>query len=1305
MATRYEVRTFEDIVDAILEELGETRSNTKMLSRIKRDVNAIYIHEVVPYENWTWLKKRFEVQTEPYFSTGTATCTSNSVTVTLTESPAKSYKGYYFATDGHSEHYRIAQHTANSSTVTLESPYTGSTDDELTFKIWTDNVPLPPDVTQTVEVSHAYQSNPLEARGPQEFERVVAQAPRASYRPRIYSTGEKVQPDRYESISSLPASATRSSSGRIRTVKFASSLGVDQDSALLRPGDKIEVSSSSSYNYNVESVVVELSTTTNTNDTIKYIAEENLTESSTADTAIVVKLAPQDAKLFEYRPLFYYPSICDSRTTLRVQALLEPVPLEEDEDEPLIPLSDRIVLVYGALSRGWVKARDQETALDNERKFERKLAKMAGRIEDSLDKPRITISSEYRRAKYKKGRGYSVPLTEDFVGGSGSASEVSGTANRAAVFNSEGKLAADSNISTTELGYLDNVSSNIQTQLDAKLGSQGTSTDNALVRWNGTTGNALQDSALSISDAGVASLTGSLAVDNLKLDGNSITSTDANGNINLTPNGTGLVVAANAKVSNLSTGVVHADADGDLTSSAIVNADVDAAAAIAYSKLNLATSIVNADVAAAAAIARSKLGTGTADHVVINAGDGTFSSEAALAISRGGTGQATATAAFDALAPTTTAGDLIVHNGTDNIRFPVSSTDGQVIVADSTQTAKIKWAPAPSGNINWIPAVDRDGESSTFNWNEYVDAASTSPADGTGEASAPDIAITRTTVANEIIRGSGSFKIAKPASNQQGEGVSCAFTIDQGYYENPKVQTIKLRYQTSADFDYGSGTAADPSDIVVYVYDVTNATLIQPDVYQLDGSGEYVGQFQPSSTSGSYRLILHIAGTNASAWDFFFDDVEVGPSPVAHGVPGTDWQSYTPTGSWVANTTYTGKYRRVGDSLELDVYLLLGGAPTAAALTVNLPSGVTIDTTKLSSGGAALSTLLGSGVIRDEGTASYSAVAVYSSTTAVSIRYLDDAAAGVQHANDVTATTPITFASSDKIHFRVSVPVLGWGSSSQMSHDASTRIIALRASGNPASAASGNPIIFPTVDYDDIGGYSTSTGEYTAKVKGTYRIHGRLVSANASVNVYAYVDGVQSIGLGRTDAGGEITYTGSVRVNAGQVITIRPDGTLDADVNSTLHIERISGPAVITASEVVSFAANSSATAISSSATTVVYSAEDHDTHGAYDTSTGVFTAPVPGYYVFSAGIFTTATYAASDAVGIEFYKNNATIMYRRIHRATGNSTITATLTSPPIKLLAGETIRVRVDSAGTSPAISASSTANFFGGHKVGGV
>ncbi|MFV1174463.1 hypothetical protein QMK93_29155, partial [Klebsiella pneumoniae] len=61
-----------------------------------------------------------------------------------------------------------------------------------------------------------------------------------------------------------------------------------------------------------------------------------------------------------------------------------------------------------------------------------------------------------------------------------------------------------------------------------------------------------------------------------------------------------------------------------------------------------------------------------------------------VAISQGGTGQSDKTSAFDALAPNTTKGDMIVYTGTDNVRLPVG-TDGQILIADSTTTEGVKW--------------------------------------------------------------------------------------------------------------------------------------------------------------------------------------------------------------------------------------------------------------------------------------------------------------------------------------------------------------------------------------------------------------------------------------------------------------------------------------------------------------------------------------------------------------------------------------------------------------------------------------
>lgn len=85
----------------------------------------------------------------------------------------------------------------------------------------------------------------------------------------------------------------------------------------------------------------------------------------------------------------------------------------------------------------------------------------------------------------------------------------------------------------------------------------------------------------------------------------------------------------------------------------------------------------------------------------------------AIAIAQGGTGQVTSTAAFDALAPTTTKGDLIVFGATDNVRLAVG-TDDQVITADSGEATGVKWATpaAVSGNLVLISSQVASASSS-----------------------------------------------------------------------------------------------------------------------------------------------------------------------------------------------------------------------------------------------------------------------------------------------------------------------------------------------------------------------------------------------------------------------------------------------------------------------------------------------------------------------------------------------------------------------------------------------------------------
>jgi trimeric autotransporter adhesin len=90
-----------------------------------------------------------------------------------------------------------------------------------------------------------------------------------------------------------------------------------------------------------------------------------------------------------------------------------------------------------------------------------------------------------------------------------------------------------------------------------------------------------------------------------------------------------------------------------------------------------------------------------------------------VAIANGGTGQTTKLAAFDALSPASTKGDLIAFDGTDNVRLPVGA-DGLVLQADSTQTTGLKWAAAGSSGAT----ITNDTSTSTNVYPTFAAATS-----------------------------------------------------------------------------------------------------------------------------------------------------------------------------------------------------------------------------------------------------------------------------------------------------------------------------------------------------------------------------------------------------------------------------------------------------------------------------------------------------------------------------------------------------------------------------------------------------
>lgn len=720
----------------------------------------------------------------------------------------------------------------------------------------------------------------------------------------------------------------------------------------------------------------------------------------------------------------------------------------------------------------------------------------------------------------------------------------------------------------------------------------------------------------------------------------------------------------------------------------IVNADINASAAIAYSKLNLTNSIVNADLTGG--IAADKIGGGFVDNFEFSYLSGVTSAIQTQ---------------LDAKVPktlTTTTGDMIYASSANTpARLPVGSS-GQVIKSVGGIPT---WATF-SGGINYLSS-NPDAEADTSGWATYADAAASSPVDGTGGS--PSSTFTRST--SSPLRGTASFLWTKSAANRQGEGFSYGFTIDAS--DKAKVLQISFDYLVS------SGTYAD-SDMTIWIYDVTNAALIQPAGYTIQNAAVSMKQlatFQSASNSTSYRLIVHTASTSASAYTLQFDNFSVGPQVVTNGAAVSDWVSWTPTGSWSTNTTYTGYWRRNGGDVEVQFKVATSGAPTSANLTVNLPSGLVMDTSKIvETAENSLGWLRG----RDEGTGSWSGWLKYNNTTSVTCNYIT-----VSSANDnialgvVTQAAPMTFANTDYLVGYFKAPIVGWSSNVQLSSDTDTRVVAMRAyraSSNQAIAVStATTVIFNATSFDTHGGMNTTTGVYTVPIAGKYKVTANLYITSAAAEVFNYYilknGAATSLKFFTATADSMNTVTDIMDCVAGDTISIQVDSTADTsysvvyDTSVTyFNVERLSGPSVIAASESVGiFYSGAPATGtIAGSFNVTTYGTKVKDTHSAY--SSGTWTCPVSGCYSISASVDVNGTYVASNRTLIEIWINGAAVARGGgFAGSSSTSNIIAPVNIQSYPILAGQTVQVKSFSEATTPAFRAEATNNYLSIAKVG--
>lgn len=148
-----------------------------------------------------------------------------------------------------------------------------------------------------------------------------------------------------------------------------------------------------------------------------------------------------------------------------------------------------------------------------------------------------------------------------------------------------------------------------------------------------------------------------------------------------------------------------------------------------------------------------------------------------------GIDSAFASISFDAIAPTTTKGDLIVHNGTTNVREPVG-TNTWVLTADSAQASGIKWAAvsgftSPTTDSSFGNSVFNPGMTGTGNTAigpRSLDSATTG---GNNTAIGPDALTALTDGTDNVMLGYGAAPLITSGSANVGvgSGVFAALTL------------------------------------------------------------------------------------------------------------------------------------------------------------------------------------------------------------------------------------------------------------------------------------------------------------------------------------------------------------------------------------------------------------------------------------------------------------------------------------------------------------------------------------------------
>lgn len=427
------------------------------------------------------------------------------------------------------------------------------------------------------------------------------------------------------------------------------------------------------------------------------------------------------------------------------------------------------------------------------------------------------------------------------------------------------------------------------------------------------------------------------------------------------------------------------------------------------------------------------------------------------ATSIGTTAQAVASAALDVVS--TTKGARPCPPMTQTQRDAITSPATGLCVYNSTTNAQniyngTAWAAVGSGGagggVNFIGQAtdwtvsstdDRDLNVTVGNWLAFANTVAGAQPDNGMTGGSPTVTCARSTT--NPLDGAASLLITKGASNLQGNGCSVVFNVQPAYQGATATITASL--------NVSSGSIAQ-GDVKLFIYDVTNSKLITPSNNDVLSGPTLTATFTTTARAATpanqqYRLGVYFASTSATAVNLQLDNFSVSPGQAAYGMAGSNWISYTPTFTGFGTATLVDfYYRRVGDSMEVQGRFLSGTNSAVTAL-VSLPSGFTVDTTKLT----ANSTVQAVGTMVSDTASNNSPYSVIVGpggfTTAMGFGRLQAS---------LTALVGTSFVNSSSLSVFARFPIAGWDAGVSISPSQTYKISSYLASGTRVTTTPAN---------------------------------------------------------------------------------------------------------------------------------------------------------------------------------------------------------------------------------------------------------